>query len=78
MAWAWANCGSLLTMLGWMLSVLCSPCDFDQSKNAFGSGNLLGSISHPSQVLGDLKSVSVTSTSRGTPSERNFGRMVFS
>jgi hypothetical protein len=77
-AWAAGNCGSLLTMLGWMFSVLCRPCFCDQSKNAAGSGNLLLSISQPSQVAGDLKSVSVTRTSSGTPSARNFGRTVFS
>ncbi len=65
-------------MLGWMLSALCSPWAADQSKNAFGSGNSDGFISHPSQVLGDLKSVSVTSTSSGVPLARNAGRIVFS
>lgn len=65
-------------MLGCTLSVLCSPCAADQSKNPFGSGNLTGSISQPLQLFTALKSVSVTSTSSGTPSDRKAGRMVFS
>ena len=62
---AW-YCGSLLAMLGWMLSAVCRPIECAQLKYAFGSGNSAGFISQPSQALGDLKSVSVTSTSSGT------------
>lgn len=64
-------------MLGWVLSVLCSPWAADQSKKPFGSGNFARSICQPLHVFGDLKSVSVTRTSSGTPSERNLGRIVF-
>ena len=64
-------------MLGWMFSEVCRPWAWAQAKYAAGFGNLAGSVSHPFHWFGDLKSVSVTRTSSGTPSLRNLGKMAF-